>query len=105
MSPERIDLLNRIEDMNERLEKARVILDQLEKVVSEYNSIKEDVRILQQYMESGQWQLDYEADEAGQIPSEVKRGVLSEDGLYNLLHDSDTILAHALKVLGDKNAE
>jgi hypothetical protein len=31
--------------------------------------------------------LDYEADEAGEIPSTVKRGVLSEDGLYNLLED------------------
>ena len=44
MSPEKIDLLNRIEDMNERLEKAREILDQLEKAVSG-TTAKEDVRI------------------------------------------------------------
>ena len=99
MSPERIDLLNRIEDMDGRMEKAREVLDQLERSVSEYNSIKEDVRILQQYMESGQWQLDFEADEAGQIPDYVPRGVLSEDGLYNFLERKDEILSSARRDL------
>jgi Peroxiredoxin len=46
-----------------------------------------DVAVLKEYMDSGQWRLDYEADEAGEIPASVKRGVLSEDGLYNLLED------------------
>ena len=46
-----------------------------------------DVALLKEYMDSGRWRLDYEADEAGEIPSTVKRGVLSEDGLYNLLTD------------------
>ena len=99
MSPERIDLLNRIEDMDGRMEKAREVLDQLERSVSEYNSIKEDVRILQQYMESGQWQLDFEADEAGQIPDCVPRGVLSEDGLYSFLERKDEILSSARRDL------
>ena len=99
MSPERIDLLNRIEDMNERLNKACEVLDQLEKAVSGYNSIKEDVRILQQYMESGQWQLDFEADEAGQVPDYIPRGVLSEDGLYSFLERKDEILSSARRDL------
>ena len=46
------------------------------------------------------WKRDYEADEAGQIPSDLKRGVLSQDGLYNLLHDADQIIRHAIEVLG-----
>ena len=46
-----------------------------------------DVALLKEYLDSGQWRLDYEADEAGEIPSDLKRGVLSEDGLYNLLTD------------------
>jgi len=36
-------------------------------------------------MDSGQWLADYELDEAGGLPPDLKRGVLSEDGLYNLL--------------------
>ncbi len=39
------------------------------------------------YYESGQWLSDYEADERGEIPSDLKRGVLSEDGMYNLLSE------------------
>ena len=42
-------------------------------------------RILTEYMESGLWLLDYELDEQGQLPLELKRGVLSQDGLYCLL--------------------
>ena len=37
------------------------------------------------YYESGQWLQDYEADERGQLPSTLKRGVLSQDGLWELL--------------------
>lgn len=39
------------------------------------------------YYESSQWLSDYEVDEAGLLPSDLKRGVLSEDGLYNLLFE------------------
>ena len=52
-------------------------------------------------MASGQWKEDYEADEAGQLPSGLKRGVLSQDALYNLLNDADQIVARARKVLGE----
>ncbi len=44
-------------------------------------------RILEKYMNSGLWLKDYQSDERGKIPKGIKRGVLSEDGLYNLLCD------------------
>lgn len=40
-----------------------------------------------EYYENGQWLADYEADEAGLLPGDLKRGVLSEDGVYNLLFE------------------
>lgn len=52
------------------------------------NRIKEMERhydALREYMDSGLWLQDYEADERGELPSGLKRGVLSEDGLYDLL--------------------
>lgn len=45
------------------------------------------VSLLTQYMESGQWLRDYSLDEKGELPKDLKRGILSEDGLYNLLSD------------------
>ena len=38
---------------------------------------------LETYFHSDLWKLDFEADEKGLLPSDLKRGVLSEDGLYN----------------------
>lgn len=45
----------------------------------------DELELLVQYHESGLWLLDYEADEKGELPPELKRGVLSQDGLYDLL--------------------
>lgn len=42
---------------------------------------------LTEYYENGQWLADFEADEAGLLPRGLKRGVLSEDGVYNLLFE------------------
>lgn len=39
------------------------------------------------YYEGGQWLADYRLDEEGLLPPELKRGVLSQDGLYNLLEE------------------
>ena len=39
------------------------------------------------YYENGQWLADYRLDEEGCLPPELKRGVLSEDGVYNLLSE------------------
>jgi len=49
------------------------------------SGMAEKVRLLTAYMDGGQWLKDYEADERGELPQDLKRGVLSQDGLYNLL--------------------
>lgn len=39
------------------------------------------------YYENGQWLEDYQCDEQGELPATLKRGVLSEDGVYNFLSE------------------
>ena len=39
------------------------------------------------YYEGGTWLADYQRDERGELPANLRRGVLSEDGLWNLLID------------------
>ena len=41
--------------------------------------------ILTDYYENGWWMHDYELDEKGYLPKDLKRGVLSEDGVYDLI--------------------
>jgi hypothetical protein len=50
-------------------------------------TVAEDAKILAEYMDSGLWLADYTRDELGLLPKTLKRGVLSQDGLYNLLTD------------------
>ena len=91
--------IERISMMEDRYDEISRVLAALDEAVDEYEDFKSELDALRDYMDSGQWKDDYEADEAGQIPSDLKRGVLSEDGLYNLLHDADTILDRARNVL------
>lgn len=48
-------------------------------------SLKRKLRVITRYYEGGTWLKDYERDERGELPANLKRGVLSEDGVYNLL--------------------
>ena len=46
---------------------------------------EKQLRLLKNYYQGGQWLKDYTLDEQGLLPPELKRGVLSQDGVYNLL--------------------
>ena len=37
------------------------------------------------YYDGGQWLRDYELDEKGVFPKDLKRGVLSQDGVFDFL--------------------
>ena len=50
-------------------------------------TIKEDIAELSKYYSSELWKIDFAAEEAGNLPPDLKRGVLSEDGIWNLLAD------------------
>ena len=49
--------------------------------------IQEAIAALSDYYSSDEWKQDYADDEAGRLPKDLKRGVLSEDGIWNLLSD------------------
>ena len=44
------------------------------------------IRILAEYYGSDEWKQDFADDESGLLQKDLKRGVLSEDGLWNLLY-------------------
>lgn len=53
----------------------------------DFNDLALALSTLEAYYTSPAWRTDFEADEAGLLPSDLKRGVLSEDGIYNLLEE------------------
>lgn len=48
-------------------------------------------RELTDYYFGGQWLQDYQADERGELPPKLKRGVLSEDGVWNLIAELEQV--------------
>jgi hypothetical protein len=89
---EQARLVKRVREMEARFDKLTGILGALEEAISEFKASKDDLDALRNYMDSGQWLKDFEADEAGMIPAGLKRGVLSEDSLYDLLQEADGVI-------------
>ena len=71
--------------MESILENAIQKMDALEKKIEEYEAFQSEIQKLEAYYTSPQWKEDFAADEAGQYPDKLKRGVLSEDGIWNML--------------------
>lgn len=46
---------------------------------------------LRDYLDCGQWLEDYTADECEEFPSDLKRGVLSQDALYDLICEIEQV--------------
>ena len=46
---------------------------------------QEKLSVLLSYYNSSLWLSDYEADERGELPQDLKRSILSQDGFYDFL--------------------
>ena len=77
--------IERIKWMEQRFNNALAAIK--DESAASLKAIKEDVAELSKYYGSELWKQDLAADEAGNLPSDLKRGVLSEDGIWNLLSD------------------
>lgn len=80
--------MNRIE----RIQAMEALLDEtgdavvaLANALEDYAAIQAKVRRLSKYYGSDQWYDDLAADDAGKLPEDLKRGVLSQDLIYDVL--------------------
>ena len=67
-----------------------------------HNNLQPKLNSLMEYYFSDDWKNDYEADAKGEIPKDLKRGVLSQDGIFNLLEIINE-LSEILDDLGNDN--
>ena len=77
----------RIRQMELRMERAAKAVMELSAALENYKAVQEDIAALERYYGSEAWKQDFADDEAGLLPADLKRGVLSEDGIWNLLED------------------
>ena len=92
-----------IYQMESILDKALQKMDALEKKMAEYEEFQSEIQKLEAYYESQQWKDDFAMDEAGKFPAKLKRGVLSEDGIYNMLERNQELLARISGQQGEEN--
>ena len=78
--------IQRIAAMEAAFDRTALAVRMLESALDTYETVKVDIDRLTEYLESGAWREDFEADEAGLLPADLKRGVLSEDGIYDVLN-------------------
>ena len=87
-----LSVIERIQQMERYYDAVSRVLELNANEMSENVAISKMVQELTEYMDSGLWLQDYECDERGELPKDLKRGVLSEDGLYNLLITVHTLV-------------
>ena len=83
-----MEQIERIKQMELRMKRAAKAVMELSAALDNYESVQEDIAELDNYYGSEMWKQDYADDEAGRLPADLKRGVLSEDGIWNLLSDA-----------------
>ena len=82
-----------------RIKKYERIYDRALSSLKRYNEAAErlerlmpDIKELISYYEGDEWKADFDTDECGKLPSDLKRGVLSEDGVYNMIEEFDEVM-------------
>ena len=86
--------VERIKQMEEILDEATVLLDELDDKLKEYERFMPKIKKLEEYYTSKLWKDDLALDEAGKLPKDLKRGVLSQDGIYNILEKCQDVNSH-----------
>ena len=94
-----MDQIKRIQYFETILDVGCELFDRLETALKDWKDLQPKLQELGDYYESDDWREDFEDDEEGRLPEGVKRGVLSEDAIYNLLITNDVML----KQFGMKN--
>lgn len=84
-------LVERIRTMEQAYDRACELDAALAEALDAFEENADLMQELADYMDSGQWMKDFEADESGLLPEDLKRGILSEDRLYNLLTEYEML--------------
>jgi hypothetical protein len=102
-----MEQIERIQQMEQMLDKATAAVNGLSAALDNYDEAREAIRALDEYYGSEAWKDDFHADEEGLLPAGLKRGVLSEDGAWNLLADNRELIVRLLEtatqILRDRN--
>ncbi len=79
--------IRRVARMEEIFDKSYAAVNDLLLAAQKYVQAESQLRELEAYYQSPQWMADFEAERADAFPKSMKRGILTEDAIYDLLTD------------------
>ena len=83
-----MEQIERIRQMEQQFDKASAATKGLSAALDKYLKAQKAIQMLNDYYGSDVWKQDFADDESERLPKDLKRGVLSEDAIWNLLADS-----------------
>ena len=93
------DQIERIQRMEACMDAAEQAMGQLSEALTAFEAVQPQYNELRSYYGSDLWMQDYEDDEGGRLPRELKRGVLSQDGVYDLICENRELLVRMLRLI------
>ena len=78
--------------MENRLNALRAAADELTAAAEKYKALQADFDLLSEYYGSKEWFRDFDDSNAGKLPRDLLCGVLSEDAVYDLIADNNSLM-------------
>ena len=95
-----MEQIERIRKMEEIMDRVQNAVKQCQDALQNVADVEDEIDELNTYYMDGAWREDYEADEKGKIPKDLKRGVISQDTLFDLLEETDR-LQNAIRIMDE----
>lgn len=84
--------IERIQQMEQNFNQSVLAVQALWDALEQYAEARTKISALEEYYQSPQWMNDVDDDRSGKLPATLPRGILSEDGIYNLLIENRELL-------------
>ncbi len=93
MKNEDVSRVQRISEMEKLYREGREAIDRLLYAIERYTEAEDKIKKLEEYYTGKLWLSDYDADSKGLLPRDMKRGILAQDTVYDLLTDRERLMA------------
>lgn len=82
--------ISRIIKMEKFFDDLRFSFEKSKEEFYKNKNLQRKLKVLTNYYENGKWLKDYQLDEENLLPKTLKRGILSQDGIYNFLSEVES---------------
>ena len=82
--------ISRITKMEKLFDDLKFSFEKSKEEFYKNKNLQKKLKALTNYYENGKWLKDYQLDEENLLPKNLKRGILSQDGIYNFLSEVES---------------